>query len=261
MKRFNLLLISLSLVLVIINFLLLANYDPEIHRWGRVAGSICFLGLFFTEFKRKKILLLLVFSLFAMADVVALNYHEVLMQQIFFAAQSLAYVLLVFRIGRYLLKTRLKTYQKIYFSLVLILNAFFVAIIGDLLAGEVQNSLLQVLFYVYGISAILFIGGGILYYDRFPNQLTTAFLIAVAGLVISNLMGFAAHFLGFTEFFYPDRLLYIFGLAGLMAYSHYFESMQASHEDASGEAAGRELSGTTSAQQIIDEHVEEHNYL
>lgn len=260
MKSFKLLLISLSLLLMSVNFILLANFEPEIHRWGRVIGSLCFFGLFLKEFKAKKILLLLVFSLFVMADFIALSYHEVTMQQIFFVLQSLAYVLLIFRIGRYLLKTKLKTYQKFYFSLVLILHAFFVVIIGDLLAEEVQNSLLQILFYTYGIAAILFISGGILYYDRFPNQLTTAFLVAVAGLVLSNLMGFSAHFLGFTEFFYLDRFLYVTGLAGLMAYSHNFESLQ-SHDNVSGEDIGNEFSKFSSAQQIIDEHIEEHNYL
>lgn len=261
MKTYNILLLSISGILILINFLLLSAFEPEIHRWGRIISTLSLMAFFLKDFRRKKYLLLTILTLFLTADVFALNYQDVFMQQAFFVLQSLAYLLLLVRIGKYLIKPKLRLYQKLYFSVVVLLNFAFVILIGGILAEEVQNFMLQITFYVYGISAVFFISGGILYYERFPNYLSTAFLLAVAGLVLSNLMGFSAHFLGFSEFFYIDRLFYVIGIAGLVAYSYYFDMLQTS---TSAEKPGRteeNLSGRSKDHETVDEYAEEHDYL
>lgn len=261
MKPFNILLISLSGILILINFLFLTLYEPEIHRWGRVISTLSFLAFFLKDFHSRKYLLLGIFILFLSADLVALNYQNISMQQTFFVFQSLAYTLLLIRIGKYLIRPKLKLYQKLYFSLVFILNTAFVIMIGGLLAEEVQNSILQFLFYMYGFSAVFFISGGILYYDHFPNYLSTAFLFAVAGLVLSNLMGFSAHFLGFSEFFYIDRFFYVVGMAGLVAYSYYFDSLPSSAYGRKFENTKKNFSGRSASHEVIEQREEEHEYL
>lgn len=259
MKAYNILIISLSAGLILLNFLLLFQFGPEVHRWGRVISSSVFLAVFLKDYHPKKIFLTGAFILLVTADVFALSYQNVLPQQAFFILHSLTYFLLLFHIGRYLIKPRLIRYQKIYFSFVFLLNTFFVVILGDLLAEEVRDSIVQILFYVYGLFAILFISGSILYYDKFPNGLSTSFLLVVAGLVLSNLMGFPAHFMKFAEFFYLDRLLYVIGLSGLVFYSYYSGQILCKEKN-NGSSEDYESKRLT-AQQVIDQHIEEHNYL
>lgn len=261
MKKYNILLISLSGFLILLNFLLLWQYGPEVHRWGRLISTLTFLVLFLKHFHPKKILLLCALVLLIVADAFALKYHEAMSQRSFFALQSMAYIFLVFHIGKYLVKQKLKRYQIGYTAIVVFLNSSFIVILGDLLAEEVRDQMVQNLFYVYGVATILFISGGILYYDRFPNDLSASFLIVVAGLVVSNLMGFPAHFMEFEEFFYLDRMFYVFGTAGLVSYSYYAGKALSSVSDDISPEYRRDLHKRTHPGEVLDEQLEEHNYL
>lgn len=221
MNNFIRLLLYLSGFLVLVNFLLLMEFEPVVNRWGRILSTLTFLALFLKDFHRNKFLLMGAFLLFFTADFFALTYQETSSQQAFFALQSLAYLCLVYHTGKRLVKQKFKSYQTIYFSIVFLLNTFFMLVVGHILAEEVQDPMVEALFYVYGLSAIVLISTGILYYDRFPDNLSASFLISVVGLVLSNLMGFPAHFIDFWEFFYLDRLFYVLGMAGLVSFSYY----------------------------------------
>lgn len=221
MKNFRVLLVVLTVFSIMVNFILLAGFEPGVHRFGRVLTTFIFLGLFCRYYHSKKILLLGALLLLFIADLFALTYQKPISQQVFFAAHALAYLLMIFHTGRYVLKQKLRSYQIGYTTIVFFLNSSFIIILGDLLAEEVNDQMVQNLFYVYGFSTILFISVAILYYDRFPNNLSTSYVFAVAGLVVSNLMGFPAHFMEFSEFFYLDRMFYVLGIAGLVSYSFY----------------------------------------
>jgi hypothetical protein len=207
------------------------------------------------------VLLLGALVLLIIADAFALRYHEALSQQAFFALQSLAYIFLVFHIGKYLVKQKLKRYQIGYTAIVIFLNSSFIVILGDLLSEEVKDQMVQNLFYVYGIATIVFISGGILYYDRFPNDLSASFLIAVAGFVVSNLMGFPAFFMEFQEFYYLDRMFYVLGTAGLVSYSYYAGKALTSVSGNISPEYLKDLHKKTYPQEILNEEVEDQNYI
>ncbi|MHA6280084.1 hypothetical protein ACXYMT_07870 [Salinimicrobium sp. CAU 1759] len=261
MKKYNILLVCLSGFLILLNFFLLWQYGPEVHRWGRVISTLTFLILFLKHFHPKKILLLGALVLLIIADAFALEYHQALSQQAFFALQSLAYLFLVFHISKYLVKQKLKPYQIGYTAIVIFLNCSFIVILGDLLAEEVKDQMVQNLFYVYGIATIFFISGGILYYDRFPNDLSASFLIAVAGFVVSNLMGFPAHFMEFGEFYYLDRMFYVLGTAGLVSYSYYAGKALSSVSGNTSPEYLEDLQRRTFTREVLDEQMEEQDYL
>ena len=221
MKNYFILLLSLSGLLILGNFFLLMEFGPEVHRWGRVISTTTFLVIFLTQLGHKKIMILGALFMLLVADIVALTYQKVASQQAFFAFQTLAYLLLIIHAGRFLFNQNLRLNQTIYFGIVFLLNTFFMLVIGDLLAEEVNNPGVVALFYVYGFSSIILISTGILYYDRFPNDRSASFLFTAIGLVLSNLMGFPAHFMDFWEFFFLDRLFYVLGTAGLLAYVYH----------------------------------------
>lgn len=221
MMNHKTLLLSLSGLLILVNFSLLMVFDPEVNRWGRVLSTLSFLALFLSQFNHKKILLLGALIMLLISDIAALEYQKSFSQKTFFTFQSLAYFFLIWYTGRYLIKQKFQKNQLIYLALVFLLNTFFMLVIGDLLSEEVRDPGVEALFYLYGTSSIILISTGILYYDRYSNDLAASFLIAVIGLVLSNLMGFPAHFMDFWEFFYLDRLFYVLGTAGIVTYSYY----------------------------------------
>ncbi len=216
MKGINSFLPILTGILIGLNFYLLLEFPPEVHRWGRIACSGFFTLLLITRRNNQNALLIGSMLLFLMADMFALRYDYSVPQQAFFALQSMAYLLMLIQIRKSIRKPNTSGYERWFFTGVFLVNLCFVFIIGNVLSDEVNDPLLEVLFYLYGLSSILLISAGILYYDTFSDNKSTAYLWAGLALVFSNVTGFSAHFLEYHEFFYLNRLLYVTGIASLV---------------------------------------------
>lgn len=206
--------------LLILNFLLLYLFLPEVHRWGRIACSAVFLLYLAKDISPRHTPFIGSVACFFIADIFALWYDQIFPQQIYFALHSLAYLIMLFQVKHFIRKPSGSGFERFFFLAVFLIHVTFMFIIGDILSEEVDNLLLEMLFYVYGISAVGLITVGVLFYNHFSDKKAKAFLFTTLGLVFSNITGFSAHFLEYAEFFYVDRFLYVSGMASYIYFSH-----------------------------------------
>lgn len=143
-----------------------------------------------------------------------------------FLCRISAYILLVLVVTPELRNLRTGIFQKILFVVVLGLNLAMLVVLVDMVPGKFKYPFLDILFYAYGMSMISMVIAAISYSNRYSNQTSFFFTAATLFLVFSDITSFIAYYLEFSVFYFPDRLFYIAGIAGLVKFS----SLSRSHE-------------------------------
>lgn len=130
-----------------------------------------------------------------------------------------SYILLVLVVTPELRRLKANYLQKLIFVTVFTLNLAML----QMLVGMVPESFvypgLNILFYIYGFSMIAMVIAAISYSNRYSDKTSFYYTAATLCLVFSDITSFIAYYLEFYEFYFPDRIFYILGLAGLIKFT------------------------------------------
>ncbi len=218
-----------TLLLLIINFGVISDYDQDYSRWARlVSTSVFFLFLLTrTSFSKR---IFSAFSLFVIADLLLFYYEFDLTNAITFLVRVSAYVLLILSVVPELRGLRANLLQKFIFVVVFALNFAMLVLLVDMVPQGFKYPFLDVLFYIYGMSMIAMVIAAISYSNRYSSKKSFFFTSATLCLVFADITSFVAYYLEFYDFYFADRFFYILGIAGLVKFS----SLQQSHEAVAG---------------------------
>ncbi|MGA8855271.1 MAG: hypothetical protein WB492_13940 [Christiangramia sp.] len=137
-----------------------------------------------------------------------------------------AYLLLVYRVAPELRNLKSSIFQKLIFFTVFTLNLGMLFMLVDMVPAKFGYPFLSILFYAYGITMITLVIAAISYSNRYSNKTSFYYTAATLCLVFSDITSFIAYYLEFNEFYFPDRIFYILGIAGLVK----FTTLTRSHE-------------------------------
>jgi len=219
------LLSAIVLVLLVANCYIIFEYDQELSRWARLVSTGIFLLILLWQKTYSK-RMLSVFFLLLISDLLLFYYEHSIVNAATFLTRISAYTLLVFVVVPELKNLKTNIFQKFIFIVVFILNLGMLYMLVDMVPGQFVYPGLNLLFYAYGISMIMMVIAAISYSNRYSDRISFFFTAATLCLVFSDITSFIAYYLEFSEFYFPDRFFYIFGIAGLVK----FASFSRSHE-------------------------------
>ncbi|HSP40558.1 MAG TPA: hypothetical protein VLN46_03930 [Gillisia sp.] len=219
MKQSNLIIILLTLLLVIINIYVLYNYElPEI-RWTRILSTFLLFILVIVFSGWRKGLLMAAFGLYLFSSFLSLYNEILLVRKINLGVVIIIYLCLFFHVLPFLRKLKTDLFQKIIFGLIITVNILMLFILGDLDSNRVQDITHLALLVLRGISIIALMIMAFSLANRYTNEYSFFFLLAVLGLVFSDIFAFISFYLREGIFVYADRFFYILGLASLARYT------------------------------------------
>ncbi|MCM8569125.1 hypothetical protein NE848_07035 [Gramella jeungdoensis] len=166
------------------------------------------------------------FAFLLISDLLLFHYENTTGNAFAFISRISAYVLFVMVIAPELKKLKTNLFQKFIFVMVLGLNLAMLVMLVDMVPERFKYPYLDVLFYIYGMSMIIMVIASISYSNRYSNNTSFFYTAATLCLVFSDITSFIAYYLEFSEFYFPDRVFYIIGIAGLVKFS----SLSRSHE-------------------------------
>ena len=216
----------ITLVLLLVNCFVIFNFDQDASRWARLIST----GIFFImliwqgSFSNK---MLSAFLLFIISDLLLFYYENSIANTATFLMRISAYILLVLVVVPELKGLKSSMFQKIIFFGVFILNLGMLFMLVDMVPAKFGYPFLNVLFYAYGISMITLVIAAISYSNRYSNSISFYYTAATLCLVFSDITSFIAYYLEFYEFYFPDRIFYILGVAGLVKFATFARSHEA----------------------------------
>ncbi|MCG9972942.1 hypothetical protein [Christiangramia crocea] len=213
-------------MLLVLNCYIIYEYDQDISRWARVLSTAVFFLILLWQNSRSK-RFLSAFVLLLISDLLLFYYEFVLGNAAAFIARISAYVLLVLMISPELRQLRTNLFQKFIFVVVLGLNLAMLIMLVGMVPLKFKYPFLDMLFYAYGMSMISMVIAAISYSNRYSNRTSFFFTAATLCLVFSDITSFIAYYLEFSEFYFPDRIFYIMGIAGLVKFSSFSRSHKA----------------------------------
>lgn len=219
MKQSSFIIIFLTLLLIVINLYVLYNYGLPERRWMRISSTfLLFIPvIYFAGFK--KLLLITSFILYLISSFLSLHNEIPTVRKINLGMVIIIYLLLFLHVLPYLRKLKTDLFQKIIFGIIITVNVLLLFIIGDLDSDMVQDFTHLALLILRGISIIALMVMAFSLATRYTNQYSFYFLLAVLGLVLSDIFAFISFYLGEKTFIYADRFFYILGLAILARYT------------------------------------------
>lgn len=218
MKYQKFVLLALSLVLIAVNFYVLAAFGIQESRWARLVSSLLFFGLFLKLRRDRGTALLAAMGLLSVSDMFLTAYEVPLAQKSYSSVVMIAYLLLILHIGPMIRKLRANLFQKVVFVLVLGINLLMLFFLADMI--ELRLDELQISFLIlHGILMIALVVLAFSYTHRYSSKPSFYFMCAVLGLVFSDISGFISYYMQVREFAFPDRGLYILALASLVRFA------------------------------------------
>ena len=219
MKNLKTVLIVIGVILLITNFYTILEFGLVESRWIRIAGTFVLFSIFLMGTNRKEPFLFIAFLLLLLSDFLLIKYEVPWIKKLTFTLVILAYLSLIKHIRPYVRNLETNLFQKGLFVGILGINIVMLYLLIDMAGSKWDDSWHTFLFYLYGMSMIVMVVLGFSYSNRYSNKSSFYFLWAVLGLVISDISGFMAYYLGVEEFYFPDRLFYIIGLLCLVRFS------------------------------------------
>lgn len=208
------------LVLLLFNAYVIYIYGLDVSRWARLFTTIAFLLiLFLKENSGKKIIA--VFTLLLSSDILLFVYETALGNAGTFLLRIAAYLMIIYLVVPELRNLKANIFQRLIFLVVFSLNFGMLYMLVDMIPPKFEYSFSNFLFYIYGISMMLMVIAAVSYSNRFSNKISFYYTAAVLCLVFSDITSFIAYYLGFSEFYYPDRIFYIIGVAALVKFSAF----------------------------------------
>ena len=217
---------------IVVSLLLVANcyiifeYDQELSRWARlVTTSILFAILLWKYSGRKR--LIAAFSFLLIADVLLFFYEDPVINSATFVMRIAGYLTLVMAVAPELRNLQTSLFQKVLFLVVFSLNIGMLYMLVDMVPDKFYYPYLNKLFYVYGTAMIILVIAAISYSNRYSDSTSFFFTAGALGLVFSDITSFIAYYLDFSEFYFPDRIFYIIGIASIVKFASFNRSHEA----------------------------------
>ncbi|GAA4315867.1 hypothetical protein GCM10023164_12200 [Christiangramia aestuarii] len=162
-----------------------------------------------------------------LSDTLLFSYEDSLANTATFLLRISAYLMLVFTVLPELKNLKSSLFQKLIFFVVFVLNLGMLFMLVDMVPPKFGYPYLNVLFYAYGISMITMLIAAISYSNRYSNKTSFYYTAASLCLVFSDITSFIAYYLEFYEFYFPDRIFYILGIAGMVKFATFARSHEA----------------------------------
>ncbi|MUP44242.1 hypothetical protein E0K83_00595 [Gramella sp. BOM4] len=207
-----------GLFLLLLNFMVITEYDQDYSRWARLMTTSAFLVLLLIINPGMK-RLLSVFSLFVLADMLLFYYEYHLFNALTFLVRISAYVMLIMVVIPELKKLRTNNFQKMIFVIGFSLNLAMLVMLVDMVPETFRYQTMEILFYGYGLAMIAMVIAAISYSNRYSSKRSFFFTSATLCLVFSDITSFIAYYLDFHQFYFADRFFYLMALAGLVKFS------------------------------------------
>ena len=212
MKANKHLLQILTVIIIIVNLAVMIYYGTSINRWLRFANMCIFLLLFITPYYYNK-KGLLVMCLFLICDALLINYESDILNGFVFIIRGSCFLLLAGMVSQRVRKLKTNLFQKIIFTLAIALNAFLLYSLIEMVPSARYYSFFDFLFYLYGMAVIICATIAVSYSNRYANKNSLFFLMAILGLVFSDLTYFIGFYLKFYEFYLADIVFDILGIS------------------------------------------------
>ncbi len=212
------LLVVITAILLLVNSYVISEFDLELSRWARlISTSIFFLILLWHNDYSKRILG--AFFLLIISDFLLFSYEDPAFNSLTFIGRISGYILLISAVAPDLKKIKTNLFQKSIFIGVLGLNLFMLVTLLDMVPNRFQYPQLDILFLGYGLTMIVMVITALTYSNRYASRASFYFTAAALFLVFSDITSFIGYYLGFYEFYFPDRIFYILGISGLVKFA------------------------------------------
>lgn len=212
-----------TILLLVVNLLVLGLFGDHISSIVRFVSMALFFGMSLRAqyFKRSALIL---FSAFVINDFLLIYFDSSFSQNLVLFIRMCAYLLLARMVMPYLKKIKLEKFQIIIFSVVLILNIILLHQLNDSInPGDEASIWEEILLYGYGTSIIISVSVAFTFYNRYTDNTSIFFLIALLALVMSDFTYFIGFYLGFSEFFYLDRAFNIAAIGVLLHFIYLYK--------------------------------------
>jgi hypothetical protein len=219
MKTNSFFVLWVTLVLLIVNLAVYGLLGDQISRVVRFLSMFVFFLISFSEkyFKKSAVVIL---GAFVVNDLLLIFFESPLTQHLVLLIRLAAYALLAALVLPYLKRIKVQLFEGILFASILIVNFFMLYYIQDSISAFNKSGWLDnFLFYGYGTALYLSVSTAFTFYSRYVDKASIFFLLALIGLVLSDLTFFIGFYLDFPEFYYLDRGFNIIAIGLLL---HFF---------------------------------------
>ncbi len=167
---------------------------------------------------------LLIFVAFVLNDLLLISYENEVYQNLILLIRLCAFLLLARLVLPYLRKIKVKRFEGILFTGILIINLLLLYYIQDSIFDTENGSWLEsILFYGYGTALIVSVSTAFTFFSRYFDKASIFFLLSLLGLVLSDLTFFIGFYLDFSEFYYLDRGFNVLAIGFLLHFIFLFK--------------------------------------
>lgn len=223
MKYNRLILPIFTILLLVVNLLVLGLFGEHVSGIVRFISMTLFfvMSLRAQYFKRSALIL---FSAFVINDFLLIYYDSSFSQNLVLFIRMCAYLLLARMVMPYLKKIKIEKFQGIIFTVVLILNFILLHQLNDSInPGEDGGLWGELLLFGYGSAIIISVSVAFTFYNRYTDESSIFFLIALMALVMSDFTYFIGFYLEFREFYFLDRAFNIVAIGVLLHFIYLFK--------------------------------------
>ncbi len=210
-----------TFIVIVANLVVMHYFEDSIERWTGFAT----MGLFFLIFLSQSYFLkrgLLIFSLLLISDALLINYEDPIFNGLIFLVRGSVFLLLMALIINRLRVLKTNLFQKIAFTIAVLLNIYLLYTFADVMFKGEYLSLFDLLFYFYGMAIIACVIAAVCYSNRYSNKPSLIFFGAILSLVFSDLTYFIGFYLDFTVFFIAEKIFNFLGIALLLHFMKIF---------------------------------------
>ncbi|MGB7786338.1 MAG: hypothetical protein WBL27_09575 [Salinimicrobium sp.] len=213
----------MTVALLAINITVLAFFDERASRVVRFLSMVVFYAIFLLDMYYKRNALLILGAL-VVNDLLLVFYESTMSQDLIMFIRLCAFLLLARLVFPYLRKIKVKPFEGILFTVILIMNLLLLYSIQDSINAVNKEGLLgEILVYGYGTAVIISVSAAFTFYSRYFDKASIFFLLAILGLVLSDFTYFIGFYLEFPVFYYLDRAFNILAVGFLLHFIFLFK--------------------------------------
>jgi len=208
-----------TIALIIVNLWSMVYLGDIVNRWILFGTMLSFFLLFISPWYYNKRGLLL-FVLLLISGALHIFYEDPIFNALMFLVKTASYLALVWIVLNKLKNLRTNLFQKIGFTLAVLLNIFLLYNIVEMVPAGEYYLFFEFLFYFFGLAVIICVSAAVSYSNRYANRPSIFFLTAVLCLVFSDLTYFIGFNLNFHEFFFANRIFIFLGIGALLHFMY-----------------------------------------
>lgn len=219
MKNLNPVLLVTFVILLVLNFYFISEAGLVEIRWMRIVSSITFFIIFLTGSTIREKFFSMAFALLVVSDLLILEFENLTIRKLYFFCMVMVYIGLIFHIKKYLKTLKSNNFQKIILVAGLSIYIVMLFMVVDMASNKLGDLVQSALFFLYGAALLALMIFAFAFNHRFSNKVSFYFICAALGFVFTDISRFIAYFVGVEEFYYPDRLFYLIGLASMVKFA------------------------------------------